>query len=240
MENTERPEVHALAVVLHAGGPSEQSCRGQLDSPDPIPVDLNRDRALEQCHRHNQPVKIAIAPQNAFQASQGTFHDPYLFAHLDRGEGFRRQTGFNDGSNRFNLERLHRLRAATETHDIEYARCLQYRQAVIGVKSAERITREKGLCYFLDSVRPTLFCRKKRQELLITFRAKSLGDALFVAWLDVQRKPRLRVAIRRVFGVYFDYLMSWTALGRRGIKARLTAENDRKSLSESRFRSDSG
>ena len=70
---------------------------------------------------------------------------------------------------------------------------------MIRVESAEGLSWKKGLRYLFHSVRPTLFFRKKRQKLLITFRAKGVGDALFVARFDVQGKPCRRVDFGHVF-----------------------------------------
>ena len=122
-------------------------------------------------------------------------------------------------SNRFNLWRVHRLRAVTETHHLQHARCLQNRQAMIGVESAEGISWEKGFRYFFDSVRPTLFFRKKRQKLLVTFRAKGAGNVLFVARFDVQRKPWRRVDFGHVRVDRFSCSMPSTAPDRRGANA---------------------
>ena len=85
---------------------------------------------------------------------------------------------------------------------------------MIGVESAEGISWKKGFRYFFDSVRPTLCFRKKRQKLLITFRAKGVGDTLFVARFDVQRKPCRRVDFGHVLVGRFACITLGTAADR--------------------------
>src|SRR6266571_504492 len=142
-------------------------------------IDLYRDRALQQRDGHDQFMISFKLGQNAHHATERSRFNSDFLSYADewpRLSGGARRDQCPHGTD-FLI--VHRSRNVVKTYDLQEPRRFKNRQPVIGIKSAEEVSRKERQFDLLDAIRPPLPAGVQWQKQLVTFGAELIRYVVF-------------------------------------------------------------
>ena len=132
--------------------------------------------------------------QNPLAPAQRARFDANLFTGFQVRPRLARHPRSDHGLNSFDLGLFDGNWLPAVAHHLNHAGCFQNRQALLRIKSAEKILRKQWRFRFLKPIGPTRAPLIQRKEIFTTHALKICRDPGFVVRARMQGKPRQTAA----------------------------------------------
>src|SRR5436190_19817923 len=147
-----------------------------INRPHQLPIDLYRQRTLQQGNRENQSVAALLFYENAFHSREAAIFDADSLTGVQERPRLHQHTGVDGGLNSGDLLGSHRFRHFSEADDRNHARRDQDGQAPLRIETTENIAGEERQLQGLLPIRPPAVRPIQGKELPISLAFQGLGD----------------------------------------------------------------